>query len=66
LKEGVVASSFKKGTQIFMDPQDLLSIEIFTNKKKMPPKGPRGVAGRGGNFLTFDLESYLSREIIFI
>ena len=31
---GVVASSFKKGDKVFIDPNKLLPIERFTNPKK--------------------------------
>lgn len=52
LEEGVKASSFKKGQVLYMNPEDLLPMERFIPKPKVPGQkgagaGPRG-GGRGG------------------
>eukprot|EP00762_Andalucia_godoyi_P005038 ANDGO_01393.mRNA.1 H/ACA ribonucleoprotein complex subunit 1 len=52
--EGVVASSFKEGTKIFISSDKLLPMERFIPKPKsladqnQPKRGGRGGAGRGG------------------
>lgn len=49
LANGIKADSFKAGQKIYMSPEDQLPMVIFTDRnKKLPPKGPRGVGGRGG------------------
>jgi H/ACA ribonucleoprotein complex subunit 1 len=55
--EGVKADSFKAGQKIYMDPQDLLNIDIFTRKRTPAHKGPRGVNRGGGKNDFFFLES---------
>jgi len=57
LNEGVVASSFKEGAKVFMDPRDLLHMDIFTKprSRNAAARGPRGVGGaRGGKILCFE------------
>jgi len=48
LNNGVAPDSFKPNQKVYMDPQDFLSMDIFTNKNAS--RGPRGVmrGGRGG------------------
>lgn len=49
LAQGIKPDSFKAGQKVYMAPEDQLPMDVFTNKaKRMPPKGPRGVGGRGG------------------
>ena len=52
LDEGIKASSFKKGQVLYMNPEDLLPLDRFTQKSKPQPRtgGPAGGFGgqRGG------------------
>ena len=49
LDEGIKAASFKKGQVLYMNPEDLLPLDRFTQKSKPQPRtgGPQG-GSRGG------------------
>lgn len=49
LDEGIKAASFKKGQTLYMNPEDLLPLDRFTQKSKPQPRtgGPQG-GQRGG------------------
>jgi hypothetical protein len=64
MQDGVKASSIKAGTKIYMEPHELLNIDIFTRKRTAAPKGPRGV-NRGGSKHYF-LTSIEYRETVYI
>ncbi|KAL0223803.1 hypothetical protein P9112_003193 [Eukaryota sp. TZLM1-RC] len=46
MAEGIPASSFEKGTMVYIAPEKRLPLERFTNP---PPSSSRGRGGRGGS-----------------
>ena len=50
LEQGIKAASFSKGQVFYMNPEDLLPMDRFTQKSKPAPRGAGGPGGQRGGF----------------